>query len=383
MKKKKICVVTATRAEYGLLRPLILRLLAEEAWELQLVVTGMHLSEAFGNTYKEIEQDRMPVFAKIPILEPGDDAYAATCTMANAMRGFGAYFAEQKPDLLLILGDRTEMLAIAAAAMNAKVPIGHLHGGELTQGAVDDCVRHAITKMSSLHFAAAQEYRRRIIQMGEEPARVFFVGALGVENILKEKLLSREELTRDLGSFVSGDYAVVTFHPVTLEEDGSEKQLKELIAAMSQRRELFYLVTKANGDAGGRAINRLWEQETAKYDHMMLVDSLGMKRYLSALKYARLVLGNSSSGILEAPSLGIPTVNIGDRQRGRLMAKSVLQCPPCQGDIVQAIDRALAMEVQAYDNPYGDGTASQQITSILKEQLKGPGICLKKNFYDL
>ncbi len=383
MKKKKICVVTATRAEYGLLRPLILRLLAEEAWELQLVVTGMHLSEAFGNTYREIEQDRMPIFAKIPILEPGDDAYAVTCTMANAMRGFGGYFAEQKPDLLLLLGDRTEMLAIAAAAMNERVPIGHLHGGELTQGAVDDCVRHAITKMSSLHFAAAKEYKKRIIQMGEDPSRVFFVGALGVENILQETLFSREELAKELGSFILGDYAVVTFHPVTLEEDGSEKQLRELIAAMCRRQKLFYLVTKANGDAGGRAINRLWEQEIRKYDHMMLVDSLGMKRYLSALKYARFVLGNSSSGILEAPSFGIPTVNIGDRQKGRLMAKSVLQCSPCEEEIVLAMEQALAMEGSSYANPYGDGTASQQITSIIKEQLAGPGICLKKTFYDL
>ena len=201
---KKICIVTATRAEYGILSPLIKQLRTFQEWEIQLVVTGTHLAEEFGNTYQEIEQDGVPIFTKIPILEKGDDGYAVSCTMANVLRGFGAYFKKEKPNLLLILGDRTEMLAVAAAAMNAQVPIGHLHGGELTQGAVDDCVRHAITKMSYLHFASAEEYRRRIIQMGEEPSRVFDVGALGVENILNEKLLTRRELNLDLPERLRG-----------------------------------------------------------------------------------------------------------------------------------------------------------------------------------
>lgn len=382
-KKKKICVVTATRAEYGILSPLIKRLHTVTEWDVQLVVTGTHLEEEFGNTWREIEQDHVPIFARIPILEKGDDGYAVSCTMANALRGFGRYFRDEKPDLLLILGDRTEMLAIAAAAATAQVPIGHLHGGELTQGAVDDCVRHAITKMSYLHFASAEEYRRRIIQMGEEPSRVYNVGALGAENILKQKLMSRRELDSELPGLAGKDYAVVTFHPVTLEASAGEEQLRELMRAMAREKSLFYLITKANADAGGRRANRFLQQEAEKYPHMKLVDSLGMKRYLSAVKYARLVLGNSSSGIIEAPVLGTPTVNIGDRQRGRLMGESIICCAPQEDEIAASIHKALAMGPMKNKSPYGDGTTSEQITDIIRKYLKGTGISLKKDFYDM
>lgn len=380
---KKICVVTATRAEYGILKPLIVRLKKCAAWDTQVVVTGAHLMEALGNTYQEVESDGLEIFKKIPIHTDGNTEYDVSVMMANALVGFGRYFKEEKPNLLIVLGDRTEILAICAAAVNAHIPIAHIHGGELTYGAVDDCMRHAITKMSYLHFASAEEYRKRIIQMGEEPRRVFYVGALGVENILKEKLLGRKELGEEVGFPAERDYAVVTFHPVTLDNGQAEAQIEELFLAMRTRGDLFYLITKANADAGGNLINGFLEREAAKYSNMKLVASLGMKRYLSALKYARFVLGNSSSGVIEAPSFGIPTVNIGDRQKGRIMAETIIQCEPACQSILEAMEAALRMERKEYASPYGDGTASQQIVAILKEFLAGGSIDLKKKFYDI
>ena len=379
---KKLAIVTATRAEYGILHPLIVRLLACEKWETQVIVTGTHLEEEFGYTCREIEQDGVPIYKKISITEKGDDAYAVSRTMANALCGFGAYFKDEKPDLLILLGDRTEMLAIASAAMNEQIPIAHLHGGELTQGAVDECVRHALTKMSYLHFASAEQYRRRIIQMGEEPARVFNVGALGVENILREQLLSRRELKEAVDFPADQPYAVVTFHPVTLEKETAEQQVRELLAAMKSRKDLFFLITKANSDAGGRRINELLEAETEKYPNMKLVASLGMKKYLSAVKYAKFVLGNSSSGIIEAPALLVPRVNIGDRQQGRMMAESIVNCQPECTSILAAIDRALEMEGTCCANPYGDGHTSEKIVAILETYMSMDHIDLKKKFYD-
>lgn len=381
---KKISIVTATRAEYGILHPLMERLLSCAKWETQIVVTGTHLEKAFGYTCREIEQDNIPIYRKIRITEKGDDAYAVSRTMANALCGFGEYFREERPDLLIILGDRTELLAIAAAAMNEQIPIAHLHGGELTQGAVDECVRHALTKMSYLHFASAEVYRNRIIQMGEEPSRVFNVGALGVENILRERLFSRQELKIAADFPAERKYAVVTFHPVTLERGTAECQVSELLAAMKQREDLFFLITKANADAGGERINELLEEGIRGCANMKLVASLGMKRYLSALKYAKFVLGNSSSGIIEAPALGIPTVNIGDRQQGRMMADSIVNCQPECGSILAAIDRSLNMRAAEISstNPYGDGHTSEKIISILERYMSLEHIDLKKKFYD-
>ena len=380
---KKRTIVTAPRAEYGLLHPLITRLLACDQWETQVVVTGTHLEEEFGYTCHEIERDGVPIYRKIPITEKDDNAYAVSRTMANALCGFGAYFKEEKPDLLILLGDRTEMLAIAYAAMNERIPIAHLHGGELTQGAVDDCVRHALTKMSYLHFASTEAYRNRIIQLGEDPARVFNVGALGVENILREQLLSRQELKTVVDFPVDRPYAVVTFHPVTLEKATAEQQVRELLVAMRQREDLFFLITKANSDAGGRRINELLDADTEKCSNRELVASLGMTRYLSAVKYAKFVLGNSSSGIIEAPALQVPTVNIGDRQQGRIQAKSIVNCQPERTSILTAIDRVLGMQGMVFNNPYGDGHTSEKIVEILKEYMSLEHIDLKKKFYDL
>ena len=403
---KKISVVTATRAEYGILKPLIRRLLAYDQWETQVIVTGTHLEAAFGNTVQEIEGDDVPIYRRIPILNTEnaasgvDDAYAVTLTMAAALRGFGAYFREEQPDLLIILGDRTEMLAIAAAAMNAQIPIAHLHGGELTQGAVDDCVRHALTKMSYLHFASADVYRERIIQMGEDPSRVYNVGALGVENIMNEKLMTPQELAASVDFPADQPYAVVTFHPVTLEQgacsqqEAAVRQMHELLDVMRARPDLFFLITKANSDAGGRQINELLEVETADEPNMKLVASLGMKRYLSAVKHAQFVFGNSSSGMIEAPALGVPTVNIGDRQQGRIMAESVIGCEPERSAMIAAMDQALRpserirvdrqlRERLRVENPYGDGHTSEKIMAVLEQYMKLDRIDLKKKFYDL
>lgn len=380
---KKICVITATRAEYGLLKPLVKQLMRTPGVETQLVATGAHLVESLGNTWQEIEKDNIGIYKKIPIQSQGDESYHATLTMANALVQFGKYFQEEKPDLLVVLGDRTEILAFCAAAVNEHIPIAHIHGGELTQGAVDDSIRHAVTKMSYLHFTSTEEYRKRVIQMGEEPGRVYHVGALGVENILNEELLSRELLEGAAGFPASQDYAVVTFHPVTLEPDTAISQVKELFAAMQAKPELFYLITKANADAGGRAINEFMERMSANSPNMKLVASLGMKRYLSAVKYARFVLGNSSSGIIEAPSLGVPTVNIGDRQKGRIMAGSVLCCEPEQKQILAAMEQAMHMAGGRWENPYGDGCTSKKIVNVLKGWLEEGRIDLKKKFYDI
>lgn len=380
---KKITIISATRAEYGILKPLIVKLKHASDFKTQLILTGSHLVEKLGNTYLEAEEDGMEIYMKISINTEGNTDYDTSLIMANALVEFGRYFQEEKPDLLIVLGDRTEIFAICAAAMNAHVPIAHLHGGELTQGAIDDNVRHAITKMSYLHFASAEAYRKRILQMGEEPERVFNVGALGVENILKEKLLDRKRLGENVGFPAEKDYAVVTFHPVTLEPGTAEGQVRELFLAMRRRPELFYLITKANADAGGIQINEFLEQETVKHSNMKLVSSLGMKRYLSAVKYSRFVLGNSSSGIIEAPALGVPTVNIGDRQQGRIMAESVISCEPQCQSILDAMALAMHMEQKEYHSPYGDGNTSEQIVCIIKDFFEKEKINLKKRFYDI
>lgn len=378
---KKVAVVTATRAEYGILRPLIFRLKEEQELCLQVIATGTHLSEKYGNTQVEIEKDGINIFRKIPILEEGNTAYDISCTMANALRRFALYFKEEQPDLVIVLGDRTELLGICAAAMNERIPIAHLHGGEVTEGAVDDCIRHAITKMSYLHFPATEEYRKRIIQLGEEPERVFNVGALGVENILHTPLLSYEEICKQAGIPKDRDYVVMTFHPVTLEKATARAQTEELLKAIEQQKDWFYLITMANADVGGDIVNQMLQQFAEKKENIKLVPSLGMVRYLSAVKYSRFVLGNSSSGIIEAPSLGIPTVNIGDRQKGRLMADTIISCEPRCEDIVDAMRLADRTEHRV-STIYGDGNTSEKIVTIIKDFLFHEKINLKKTFYD-
>ena len=384
-----ICVLTTTRADYGILRPLLFALSADGGVELRLAVTGTHLSEAFGMTVREIEADGFPIDAKIPILQgAGDSPLEISRVMARAAEGFGAYVQERRPDLLVVLGDRYETFAVCAAAVNACVPIAHLSGGETTEGAMDECFRHCITKMSYLHFTAAEAYRRRVIQLGEDPDRVFCVGELGVENALHEELLSPGELEASLEfPLLRRPYVVTTFHPVTLESGSAEGQLDELLASIAERTDLNFLITKSNADIGGQVINEKWDDFAKRVSNCRVVASLGMRRYLSALKYALCVLGNSSSGLVEAPSFGIPTINVGNRQRGRLQAESVINCRPEKADILRALDRACSPEFRALAakavNPYGDGNTSQKICAIIKNTLLSGGIDLKKKFYDI
>lgn len=383
-----VCVLTGSRAEFGLLRPLLERLEAEETLELWLVVTGSHLSTVFGNTQEEILASGLLVYGRVPIPLEGDSKLDMVQATGAAMRAFAAWFAENRPELLVVLGDRYEIFAAAAAAALMGVPIAHLHGGETTEGAVDEFLRHSITKMSWLHFAACETYRCRIIQLGEDPGRVWNVGALGIENVCRMKPLGLETLRESVGlPLEKGRYAVVTFHPVTLEEGTAERQVRELIAAMEAVPELCYIVTLANADAAGRAVNQIWQEAGGRHSGWAVVPSLGSLRYLSLLKSAAVMIGNSSSGITEGPAVGIPTVNIGDRQKGRIMAESVLCCVPLKEEIVRAMHRALTPEFQRIAKtvkcPFGDGHTSERICQVIKDTLAAGRIDLKKPFFDV
>lgn len=383
---KKIGVVTATRAEYGLLKPVIQALIRCAQFEIEVIATGSHLAQEFGATYQEIERDGIPIAAKIPILDPSDAADGISRTMGNALIRFGAYFQEHKPDLLIVLGDRYEMCAICCAAVNARIPIAHLHGGETTEGAIDEAYRHAITKMSYLHFTSTEAYRRRVIQLGESPDRVFCVGATGVENARNMQLLTKHQLADSISFSLDKPYACVTFHPVTLEDTSAEAQMEELLRALDSFPDMQFIFTKANADSGGRAINRMIDDYAAGHGNTAAFPSLGMVRYLSAVKHSAMVIGNSSSGILEAPSFGIPTVNIGDRQKGRIQAESVINCIAEAGAIRDAICQARSPEAQLRAkqavNPYGDGHTSERIVKEIIRVMRGD-IQLKKKFYDL
>lgn len=385
--KKKVCVLTATRAEYGLLKPVIRKLRTNESLDVRIVVTGAHLSPEFGLTYQEIEQDGIPIDRKIEILLSSDTPSSISKSMGLALLGFADYLSELQPDLLVVLGDRFETLAVCCAAMNQRIPIAHLYGGETTEGAVDEACRHAITKLSYIHFTSTEQYRKRVIQLGEDPSRVFNVGALGIENILKESLLSKEELEKSLDFQLGKQYIVVTYHPVTLETESSEVGFKALLKALDTFPGLGILFTKANADTDGRIINNLMDIYTLCHPNTIGVASLGMKRYLSAVKHSVAVVGNSSSGIIEVPSLHIPTVDIGDRQKGRLMAGSIIHCIPTAEAIQKALLHALSPEfnkrVQAVVNPYDGGDVSSRIVHVLKGFLTSDAINLKKAFYDL
>ncbi len=378
---KRIAIITATRAEYGQLFPLIRTVADDEELDLDLIVTGTHLSEKHGHTLDAIRADGYEIAHTVPILDEDNGPYGISATMANAMKGFAKCFSEDRPDIAVILGDRTEMLSVAAAALNERIPIAHIHGGEVTFGAVDDCIRHAITKMSILHFTSTSAYRKRVIQLGESPDRVFSVGALSVDNIRTQELMSGDEVRADIGIPSGGKYAVVTFHPVTMEDDTVSDQIDELCAAMKLRDDIFFVITGANADAGGNTPNQMLTGFADGCENAVFIHNLGMKRYLSSVRHAAFVLGNSSSGILEAPVLGTPSVNIGDRQKGRIMAKTVISCESGREAIGQAMAKALATEHRQSDI-YGDGHAAEAIVKIIKQSLSD-GISLKKGFYDI
>ncbi len=382
---KKICVVTGTRAEYGLLYWLIKAIEQDDELELQLAVTGMHLSPEFGLTYTEIERE-FKINKKIDISLSDDTPKGISNSMGLAQIGFAAVYDELKPDIVVVLGDRYEIFAAAAAATVARIPIAHLHGGETTEGAFDEAFRHSITKMSHLHFVAAEDYRKRVIQLGEHPSRVFNVGGLGIDNIKKLNLLSRSEFEESIGFRLNKKNLLVTFHPVTLDEGSARDQFGELLAAIDELAETNIILTKANSDTDGKVINAMCDEYVAKNPGKAVVfASLGQRRYLSALLYVDAVVGNSSSGLLEAPSFKIGTINIGDRQKGRLRAQSVIDCEPERDSIKAALARLYTKGFQEalkdVSNPYGEGGATEQIIQILrKTDLR----CnLKKEFFDL
>ncbi|WP_227394280.1 UDP-N-acetylglucosamine 2-epimerase [Jeotgalibacillus aurantiacus] len=383
---KTMSILTATRAEYGLLKPVIQALREVETLDVKVVVTGAHLSPEFGLTYRDIEHDGIEIDEKIEMLISADTPAAISKSMGLAMISFADYFARIQPDLLLVLGDRYETLAVSLVAMNQRIPIAHLYGGETTEGAVDESVRHAITKISYLHLTSTEAYRKRVIQLGEHPDRVHTVGALGIENVLQEPLLTKEELEKSLDFSLEKPYALVTFHPVTLEQYQAEAQIEELLAACASFPDMTFLFTKANADAEGRVINRKIDAYCVQHEHAVAFTSLGLTRYLSAMKGCQMVIGNSSSGLIEAPSFGVPTINIGDRQKGRMQAESVINCEPKEHAIRDAIRQAQspAFQEQAKKavNPYGDGKTSDKIRTILQQVFDGE-MDLKKTFYDL
>ena len=384
---KKITILTATRAEYGLLLPVIKRLYEISELEVKIVVTGAHLSPEFGMTIKEIEADGIQIDRKIEMLLSADTPSAITKSMGLAMISFADYFEESRPDALLVLGDRYEILAVCCAAMNARIPIFHMYGGDTTEGAVDEVVRHAVTKMSYLHFTSTDINRNRVIQMGESPDRVFVVGSTGVENVLNIECYTKKELENELGFELGKKYAVATFHPVTLEQDTAKIQIKELLDAVEKFPEINFLFTKANADVEGRIINIMISQYAKKSKNIFLVDSLGVRKYFSAIKYATFVIGNSSSGIGEVPSFGIPTINIGDRQQGRIHGITVIDCNPIESEIKDAITIAMSEEfnkkIKNTKNPYGDGNTSSKITKIISEMLLNGNVNIKKKFNDI
>ena len=385
MNRRKICVVTATRAEYGLLLPLLIQLHANPGVDLQLVVTGSHLSARFGWTVRHIEEDGIPIAARVPISIDDDSAIGVTESLAATAVGISRAFQELQPDLLVILGDRYEMLGAAQAAMLARIPIAHLHGGEATEGLIDEAIRHAITKMSHLHFVAAEAFRHRVIQLGEAPERVWTVGATGLDNIAQLPRVERAELETVLGIELRSPSFLVTHHPVTLQAGDAGTSIRTLLEALDEFGGTI-LITGVNADPGNQALRREVEKFAAsRRNRVLAVESLGTRRYLSTAAVVDVVVGNSSSGLVEAPSLGTPTVDIGDRQRGRLYAPSVIHCSESEEDIRNAVRQALTANhrtiARQKRTPYGEPGAGQRIAAIVSShRLEG---LLLKRFHNL
>lgn len=383
-----IYVLTTTRAEYGLMRPLIKRLLSDPDINMRLLVTGTHLDKRFGMTYHEIEADGIPIYKRIEILSNSNSKMFVSETMANALALFTELFINDRPDFLMVDGDRYETMAVCLAAFNTNVPIIHLSGGATTEGAADEFYRHAITKMALLHFPTTDIYRKRIIQLGESPERVFTVGSLGIENILSTELLTKNELEESIGFKLDKPYALVTFHPVTLESQTYIEQINELIGACDALQDMKFVITMANADSGGNEINRILKGYSESHmNRVLCVESLGSLKYLSTMKYCEFVMGNSSSGLIEAPTFRIPTINIGDRQKGRIKAGSIIDCEPMMESILQAVSIARSTEFKNLcdnvTNPNGDGDTSRKIVEHIKNYCSDNNINLKKKFFDI
>jgi UDP-hydrolysing UDP-N-acetyl-D-glucosamine 2-epimerase len=384
MAKRKICVVTGSRAEYGLLRWLMEEIRADDRLELQVAATGMHLSPEFGSTYRDIEADGFRIDAKVDMQLSDDNPAGITRSVGLGVIGFADVMQDLQPDLVVVLGDRFEILAAVQSAVLARIPVAHIHGGELTEGAIDDAIRHALTKMSHLHFTAAEPYRRRVIQMGEEPSRVFNVGAAGLDAMKRVKRIARKDFESAIGMTLANPTFLVTCHPETLEERNSETVLA-LLDALGRFPQSRIIFTGANADAGGRTIDdAVMRYVAGRPERTVFRVSLGQQLYLAALAYVDVVIGNSSSGVIEAPAFGVPTVNIGDRQKGRLRSDSVIDCAPDVSEIAAAIERALSPEfrdIARKTRPaYGTGDTARQICKVLADTSLDE--IRRKRFYD-
>lgn len=382
---RRICVVTGTRAEFGLMRWLMQEIQAISGLELQVVATGMHLSPEYGLTYREIEQAGFAINYRVEMLLGANSATAVTKSVGLGTIGFADAYENLAPDLIVVLGDRFELISAVTAALICGIPVAHLHGGESTEGAFDEAIRHSITKMSHLHFVASPEYARRVIQLGEQPERVFLVGGLGVDAIKRMKLLDRRALEEALKLRLGRRNLLVTFHPVTLDENSSAHQMTALLQALDELGDTNLIFTMPNADTGGQELVSLLEAFVSTHPNARVYRSLGQLRYLSCMQFVDGVIGNSSSGLAEAPSMGVGTVNIGDRQKGRQKAKSVIDCLPDRQSIADAIRKLYSPDfreiLKTTVNPYGDGGASEKIVQVLKDYpLDG---ILKKTFYDL
>ena len=382
---RKICVITGTRAEFGLLRPLIELINKDEDLQLQLIATGMHLSPEFGYTLNEITDVGFVVDKKVECLLSSDTSVGVSKTIALAVSGFADALESLQPDLVVVLGDRTEILGAVIAAAMANIPIAHLHGGETTEGAYDEGIRHSITKFSHLHFTSTEAYRKRVIQLGEHPDTVFNVGAIGLDAIKKLKLLNREEFENSIGFKLKKRNILITYHPVTLEKEAPIETFENILTALNELTDTTLIFTHANSDKNGRIINKLIiEYVDAHKDKAVAFKSLGQLRYLSALQFVDFVIGNSSSGILEVPAFHIPTINIGDRQRGRICNESVINSNNSLEDIKKsitfALDKTFRKKIQQQELLYGNGTTAEKIIQIIKEHNH---ISIKKSFYNI
>lgn len=382
---RKICVITGTRADYGLLRWVMQGIKDDPDLKLQIIATGMHLAPEFGLTYQVIEHDGFEIDKKVEMLTSSDTEIGITKSMGLGLIGFADALSELKSDLIVVLGDRFEIFSAVSAALIARIPVAHLHGGEVSEGAFDESLRHSITKMSHLHFVAAEVYRLRVIQLGEQSDRVFLVGGLGIDSIKRLPLLNRSDLESTLDFVFGRKNLLVTFHPVTLENATAEKQMNELLSALSELRDTQVIFTLPNADTGSRTLIKMVHEFVARHQNARAYTSLGQLRYLSCVSHVDAVVGNSSSGLTEVPSLGKGTINIGDRQQGRLQASSVINCEPTRESITEAIKVIYSQEFQSglctVRNPYGVGGASEKVVDTLKSYPLDN--LLKKNFYDL
>ncbi len=381
---RKICVVTGSRAEYGILRGLMKAIKDDLELTLQVIATNQHLSKLQGETYKEIERDGFTIDYKVYMAddEAPDNANSIAKSISRGVSGFADAFDALQPDMLLILGDRYEMMAVAFTALIYKIPIAHLHGGEITEGAFDDAIRHAITKMSHLHFTSTEAYRKRVIQLGEQPDRVFNVGALGVENVMKNDFMSKEEIEQSLNFQITDKCFLCTYHPVTLSNLSSETQVLNLLQALDIYKDYHIIFTYSNSDTNSQIIiKRIQEYVDQNPGRCVFIPSLGQRRYFSALRYVKAVLGNSSSGIIEVPSFGIPTLDIGDRQKGRITADSVIHCGYSTEEIKESLEKVVTYKARKIDNPYyTEGTCEALLNVIKTYPLDN---IVQKHFYDI